>query len=128
MGKSHVSTGSDKRKEKELELCKVFFSETVNLNLKVKVLTKDNADGILREYTEFCIVFDEGMVLGEKEGFLKGMELGRENGIEKGMILGEKNGELRRLISLYREGLLPLNKAVEKSGLSQEEFEKRVKD
>ena len=52
-------TGRDERKEKEIELCKVFFSETDNLNLKVKVLTKDNADGILKEYTEFCIIFDE---------------------------------------------------------------------
>ena len=52
-------TGKDKRKEKELELSKVFFSEVDNINLKVKVLTKDNADGILKEYTEFCIIFDE---------------------------------------------------------------------
>ena len=52
-------TGKDKREEKELELSKIFFSERDSLNLKVKVLTKDNADGILKEYTEFCIIFDE---------------------------------------------------------------------
>ena len=195
-------TGKDKRKEKELELSKVFFSEVDNINLKVKVLTKDNADGILKEYTEFCIIFDEckkrcetaeeaiaktieiakdrgllrefirdreievmrmmsddilweleikhymenqrregideGIILGEEEGFKKGIECGRQNGLEeglelgkksgleKGLKLGEKNGELKTLISLYKEGLLTLDKAVEKSGLAEEEFKKKL--
>ena len=183
-------TGRDERKEKEIELCKVFFSETDNLNLKVKVLTKDNADGILKEYTEFCIMFDEykkkcesaeeaiaktiekakergllmefltrremevmkimsddilweleikhymenqrregideGIILGEEEGFKKGIECGRQNGLEEGLELGEKNGELKTLISLYKEGLLTLDKAVEKSGLAEEEFKKKL--
>ena len=195
-------TGKNKREEKELELSKIFFSERDSLNLKVKVLTKDNADGILKEYTEFCIMFDEykkkcesaeeaiaktiekakergllmefltrremevmkimsddilweleikhymenqrregideGIILGEEEGFKKGIERGRQNGLEeglelgkksgleKGLKLGEKNGELKTLISLYKEGLLTLDKAVEKSGLAEEEFKKKL--
>ena len=181
-------TGKDERKEKELELSKVFFSEVDNINLKVKVLTKDNADGILKEYTEFCIIFDEckkecetaeeaiaktieiarerGLLRefirdreievmrmmsddilweleikhymenqrredleeGEERGFQRGIEKGRQDGIEEGMILGEKNGELRMLLSLVKEGLLPLDKAIEKSGLTEEEFKKRIKN
>ena len=175
-------TGKDERKEKELELSKVFFSEVDNINLKVKVLTKDNADGILKEYTEFCIIFDEckkecetaeeaiaktieiarergllrefirdreievmrmmsddilweleikhymenqrreNLEEGEEKGFQKGIEKGRQDGIEKGMILGEKNGELRMLLSLVKEGLLPLDKAIKKSGFTEKEF------
>ena len=191
-------TGRDERKEREIELCKVFFSETDNLNLKVKVLTKDNADGILKEYTEFCIMFDEykkkcesaeeaiaktiekakergllmefltrremevmkimsddilweleikhymenqrreGLEEGEEEGFKKGIERGRQNGLEeglelgkksgleKGIAIGKKDGEIEMLISLYKEGLLTLDKAVEKSGLTEEEFKEKL--
>ena len=181
-------TGRDERKEKEIELCKVFFSETDNLNLKVKVLTKDNADGILKEYTEFCIMFDEykkkcesaeeaiaktikkakergllmefltrremevmkimsddilweleikhymenqrreGLEEGEEEGFKRGIERGEQSGLEKGLELGEKNGELKTLISLYKEGFLPLDKAVEKSGLTEKEFKEKLSE
>ena len=183
-------TGRDERKEREIELCKVFFSETDNLNLKVKVLTKDNADGILKEYTEFCIMFDEykkkcesaeeaiaktiekakergllmefltrremevmkimsddilweleikhymenqrregideGIILGEEEGFKRGIERGEKNGLEKGLELGEKNGELKTLISLCKKGFLSLDKAIEESGLTEEEFKEKL--
>ena len=191
-------TGKDERKEKELELSKVFFSEVDNINLKVKVLTKDNADGILKEYTEFCIIFDEckkecetaeeaiaktieiarergllrefirdreievmrmmsddilweleikhymenqrreNLEEGEEKGFQKGIEKGRQDGLEEGMILGEKSGiekgialgkkdgEIETLISLVKEGLLPLDKAIKKSGLTEIEFKERL--
>ena len=193
-------TGKDKRKEKELELSKVFFSEVDNINLKVKVLTKDNADGILKEYTEFCIIFDEckkrcesaeeaiaktiekakergllrefirdreievmrmmsddilweleikhymenqkresleegeekGFQRGRQDGIEEGMALGEKSGIEKGMALGKKGGleegKLVALFSLVKKGYLPLDKAVEESGLTEKEFKEKLSE
>ena len=188
-------TGKDKREEKELELSKIFFSERDSLNLKVKVLTKDNADGILKEYTEFCLILDEerlksetreeaivktiekakergllreflenreievmemmaedilweiefnryienqkregideGKAIGEKSGLEKGKILGEKSGLEKGIALGKKDGlekgKLVTLLSLVKKGYLPLDKAIEESGLTKEEFEKKVR-
>ena len=76
-------TGKDKRKEKELELSKVFFSEVDNINLKVKVLTKDNADGILKEYTEFCLILDEERQKSEtkEEAIVKTIEKAKDRGL-----------------------------------------------
>ena len=175
-------TGKDERKEKELELSKVFFSEVDNINLKVKVLTKDNADGILKEYTEFCLILDEERQKSEtkeeaivktiekakergllkaflkdreievmemmaedilweiefnryienqkREGIDEGKVIGEKSGLEKGIALGKKDGleegKLDTLLSLVKEGLLPLDKAVEKSGLTEEEFKKKL--
>ena len=64
----------------------------------------------------------EDLEEGEERGFQRGIEKGRQDGIEKGMILGEKNGELKMLLSLVKEGLLPLDKAIKKSGLTEKEF------
>ena len=142
-------TGKDKRKEKELELSKVFFSEVDNINLKVKVLTKDNADGILKEYTEFCLILDEERQKSEtkEEDIVKTIKKAKEReflenreievmemlaedilweievnryienqkreGIDEGKAIGEKSGlekgKLVTLISLVKEGLLPLD-------------------
>lgn len=167
-------TGKDERKEKELELSKVFFSEVDNINLKVKVLTKDNADGILKEYTEFCIIFDEckkecetaeeaiakTIEIARERGLLRefirdreievmrmmsddilweleikhymenqrreDLEEGEERGFQRGIALGKKDGEIETLVSLVRKGYLPLEKAVEESGLSKEEFKEKL--
>ena len=44
---------------------------------------------------------DEGKAIGEKRGLEKGIALGKKNGLEK--------GKLVTLISLVKEGLLPLD-------------------
>ena len=176
-------TGKDKREEKELELSKIFFSERDSLNLKVKVLTKDNSDGILKEYTEFSLILDEERQKSEtkeeaivktiekakdrgllreflenreievmemmaedilweiefnryienqkREGIDEGKAIGEKRGLEKGIALGKKNGlekgKLVTLISLVKEGLLPLDKAIEKSGFTEKEFKEKLK-
>ena len=81
-------TGKDKRREKELELSKIFFSERDSLNLKVKVLTKDNADGILKEYTEFCLILDEERQNSEtkEEAILKTIDRAKERGLLKAFL------------------------------------------
>ena len=78
---------------------------------------------------------DEGKAIGEKSGLEKGKILGEKSGIEKGKILGEKSGlekgialgEIKSLIKLVKKGYLPLDKAIEESGLTEEEFKKRLK-
>ena len=163
-------TGKDKREEKELELSKIFFSERDSLNLKVKVLTKDNADGILKEYTEFCLILDEERQKSEtkEEAIVKTIEKAKDRGllreflenreievmemmaedilweiefnryienqkregIDEGKAIGEKSGLEKRklvtLLSLVKKGYLPLDKAIEESGLTKEEFEKKL--
>ena len=163
-------TGKNKREEKELELSKIFFSERDSLNLKVKVLTKDNADGILKEYTEFYLILDEERQKSEtkEEAIVKTIEKAKERGllreflenreievmemmaedilweiefnryienqkregIDEGKAIGEKSGLEKRklvtLLSLVKKGYLPLDKAIEESGLTKEEFEKKL--
>ena len=163
-------TGKDKREEKELELSKIFFSERDSLNLKVKVLTKDNADGILKEYTEFYLILDEERQKSEtkEEAIVKTIEKAKDRGllreflenreievmemmaedilweiefnryienqkregIDEGKAIGEKSGLEKRklvtLLSLVKKGYLPLDKAIEESGLTKEEFEKKL--
>ena len=164
-------TGKNKREEKELELSKIFFSERDSLNLKVKVLTKDNADGILKEYTEFYLILDEERQKSEtkEEAIVKTIEKAKDRGllreflenreievmemmaedilweiefnryienqkregIDEGKAIGEKSGLEKRklvtLLSLVKKGYLPLDKAIEESGLTKEEFEKKVR-
>ncbi len=68
----------------------------------------------------------EGLEEGEEEGFKRGIERGEKSGLEKGLELGEKNGELKTLISLCKKGFLSLDKAIEESGLTEEEFKEKL--
>ena len=54
------------------------------------------------------------------EGLEKGLEEGKKEGIEE--------GKLESLISLVKDGDLPLDKVIKKSGLSEEEIKKRLKE
>ena len=58
----------------------------------------------------------------EEKGFQRGIALGEKSGLEKGIELGQ----LRTLLSLVKEGLLPLDKAIKKSGLTEIEFKERL--
>ena len=39
-----------------------------------------------------------------------------------------KEGELLALLNLVKKGYLPLDKAIEESGLSEEEFKEKIKE
>ena len=54
------------------------------------------------------------------------MEEGLEEGKKKGLEEGVEKGKLESLISLVKDGDLPLDKAIKRSGLSEEEFKKRL--
>lgn len=47
---------------------------------------------------------------------------------EEGEKVGIEKGKINNLVELVKENLLPLNNAIEKSGLSAEEFKKRLKE
>ncbi len=64
----------------------------------------------------------ENLEEGEEKGFQRGIALGEKSGLEKGIELGQ----LRTLLSLVKEGLLPLDKAIKKSGLTEKEFKERL--
>ena len=54
--------------------------------------------------------------------FNRYIENQKREGIEKGIELGQ----LRTLLSLVKEGLLPLDKAIKKSGLTEKEFKEKL--
>ena len=56
----------------------------------------------------------------------EGLEEGLEEGKKKGLEEGVEKGKLESLISLVKDGDLPLDKAIKRSGLSEEEFKKRL--
>lgn len=51
------------------------------------------------------------------------LEEGEEKGFQRGIALGE----IKSLINLVKKGYIPLDKAIEESGLSKEEFEEKLK-
>ncbi len=82
---------------------------------------KDELEIILRER-----IRAEGLEEGLEEGKKKGLEEGLEEGKKKGLEEGVEKGKLESLISLVKDGDLPLDKAIKRSGLSEEEFKKRL--
>ena len=93
-------TKDEEVKRKEMKLSEIFFNETDSINLKVKVLTKDNAIGILKEYTHFCIILDR--YLKEHEDKEVAIALAIEEGIKKGLLkdlLIERELEVKKMIS-----------------------------
>ena len=63
--------------------------------------------------------------------FNRYIENQKRKGIDEGKAIGEKSGlekgKLVTLISLVKEGLLPLDKAIEKSGFTEKEFKEKLK-
>ena len=59
----------------------------------------------------------------KREGIDEGKAIGEKSGLEKGIALGE----IKSLIKLVKKGYLPRDKAIEESGLTEEEFKKRLK-
>ena len=62
--------------------------------------------------------------------FNRYIENQKREGIDEGKAIGEKSGLEKRklvtLLSLVKKGYLPLDKAIEESGLTKEEFEKKL--
>ncbi len=68
----------------------------------------------------------EGREQGLKEGRKEGRKEGKEEGLKEGIQKGEKEGAARVLITLVREGVLTLDDAAKRSGMSDEEFKRRM--
>lgn len=65
-------------------------------------------------------IWDEAREEGLEEGRTEGMKEGMKEGIKEGM----KEGKLQQLFELVSDGDLPLEKAVQKTPLTREEFMK----
>ena len=63
-----------------------------------------------------CRILDEREARGEARGFERGLEQGIEQGIEQ--------GKVKTLVFLVKDGVISKEIAVEKSGMTKEEFEK----
>jgi hypothetical protein len=65
---------------------------------------------------------ERGKLLGEKLGEERGKLLGEKLGEERGKILGEKHGELKTLSGLVADGILTINQAAQRAGMTVDEF------
>lgn len=68
--------------------------------------------------------FEEGVEKGIEKGLQEGIEKGLQEGREKGLQEGREEGRIYQLLDLVKEGLLSIDVAIQKSGLSKEEFMK----
>ncbi len=75
---------------------------------------------------------EEGKKKGLEEGKKKGLEEGKKKGLEegkkKGLEEGVEKGKLESLIDLVKKKYLSIDIAIKESGLSEEEFKKRLKE
>ena len=69
---------------------------------------------------------EKGLKEGRENGLKEGRKEGREEGLKEGIQKGEKDGAARVLVALVRDGVLTLEDAVKRSGLSDEEFKRQV--
>ena len=63
-----------------------------------------------------------------EEAMQKGIEKGRQEGIQKGIEQGLQQGRIHALIELVNDGVLTIEKATEKAGMSVEEFRNAMKN
>ena len=66
----------------------------------------------------------EGIKKGELVGLKKGERLGMEKGRRAGVIEGLKEGKREVVLSLLKDGCLPIGKIAEISGFSVEQVQK----
>ena len=73
----------------------------------------------------------KGIEKGRQEGIQKGIEQGRQEGMQKGMAhgieQGIQQGRTHALAELVNDGVLTIEKAAEKAGMSVEEFKNAMK-
>ena len=74
----------------------------------------------LDELTEIDAAFRAGREEGIEEGREEGIEEGREEGREA----GREEGGYNMLVSLVKEGSLPISTAAKKAKMTEEEFRK----
>ena len=65
---------------------------------------------------------------GEKRGEERGKLLGEKLGEERGKLLGEKLGELKTLSGLVADGVLTINQAAQRAGMTVDEFKARTEE
>ena len=74
----------------------------------------------------------KGIEKGRQEGIQKGIEQGRQEGMQKGMAQGIEQGiqqgRTHALAELVNDGVLTIEKAAEKAGMSVEEFGNAMKN
>ena len=74
----------------------------------------------------------KGIEKGRQEGIQKGIEQGRQEGMQKGMAQGIEQGiqqgRTHALAELVNDGVLTIEKATEKAGMSVEEFRNAMKN
>ncbi len=69
---------------------------------------------------------EKGLSEGREQGLKEGREQGLKEGRKEGLKEGRKEGAAQALIALVRDGVLTREDAVKRSGLSDEEFKRRM--
>jgi len=115
-----------------IDICERHAGEPDRLEQAVKECIKQ---GILADYLErkskevvnmLTIEYDEELAhkVYREEGYEDGLEAGEKRGLRK----GRNEGRVKALLELVEEGFLTRQQAIEKSGLSQKNFEKIEKN
>lgn len=80
------------------------------------------------EASQLDEAFEEGFAIGFAKGFAKGFEEGFEEGfareIAKGIEKGREEERRKLLISFVRDGVITMEEAAKRAGLSVAEFQK----
>ena len=133
-----ICLGDDENRQNELlGFLEVFFSSNKKSNEKKQILKNnygidfgDNETEVFGvcNYSEYVLEkgIERGIVLGIEQGIEKGIEQGIEKGIEQGIEQGIEKGTFNTLVSLVKEGLLTLEQACEKLGMSASEFQNKA--
>ena len=61
-------------------------------------------------------------------GIAKGREEGHEAGVKEGILKGAQEGTFLTLAGLVKDGLLPIEEAAKRAQMTEEEFEKKMKN
>ena len=69
----------------------------------------------------------KGIEKGKQEGIEQGIEQGLEQGRQEGIEQGIQQGRTHALAELVNDGVLTIEKAAEKAGMSVEEFRNVMK-
>lgn len=101
------------------EPCKMHYTEIRNAVRKYK----ETKEGIAVMTGEFERALERAREIGAKEARAKALEEGRIEGINEGRLEGISEGRRETARSMIMDGVLPLDKVAEYSGLSIEEVE-----
>jgi len=111
------------REQGRLEDRELIHMQSVLYALAMKFLTVEE----IKQMKEMMSMTLLGKMLME-DGIEQGIERGIEQGIERGIEQGIAQGEFKTLHGLIKDGILTVREAAARKEMSEEEFQKKLKE